>query len=112
MPFPIRITYRNLESSEAIDAYVRRRAAKLSSSAQPILHCHVVLDAPHRHKQHGRHYRVHVALAVAGADVVVDRGRTAPHEEENLYACIDAAFDRAVRRLHDHAQRMRAPFGA
>jgi ribosomal subunit interface protein len=109
MAFPVRITYRDVEHTEAIEAYVRRRASKLESSTWPVLHCHVVLDEPHRHKHHGRPFGVHITLAISGGEIVVEGARHGSPAEEDLYASIDAAFDRAVRRLHDYADRRRSP---
>jgi len=104
MTIPIQITYRKLERTDAIDAYVRKRAQKLVESGHPVLSCHVAVETPHWHKLHGRHYRVRVDFTVPGAELVVDRSPDAGGEED-LYAAIDQAFDHAVRRLRDHAER-------
>jgi ribosome-associated translation inhibitor RaiA len=104
MPIPLRITYRDLEHTDAIESYVCKRAEKLRNGT-PILSCRVIIDAPHRHKLHGRHYVVRIEVTTPGASLVVDRTPDAAREQENLYAAIDAAFNHAVRRLHDHGAR-------
>lgn len=108
MTLPLRITFRDIDSSEAIDGYVRRRAEKLDHHGQRLIGCHVVIEAPHRSKQHGRHYRVRVDLSVAGTELVVDRCPDEGRENEDLYAAIDHAFDHAVRRLRDKGERRRS----
>jgi ribosomal subunit interface protein len=105
MGLPLRITYRDLERSDAIDASVRRHVEKLLTFEARIVACDVAIEAPHRHKQHGRHYRVRVGLAVPGAELVADRNPDAGHSHEDVYASIDDAFDRAARVLRDHVRR-------
>ncbi len=108
MPDAIQITYRDVEGSEPIDSYVRKRADKLLNCGHQVLSCRIAVEAPHRHKLHGRHYRVRIDLTIPGAELVVDRWPKTHGEHENLYAAIDGAFEHAVRRLHDHADRSRS----
>jgi ribosomal subunit interface protein len=107
MPHSIQITYRDLERTDAIDSYVRKRADKLLRSGHPLVSCHVAIEAPHRHKLHGRHYRIRVDLTIPGAELVVDRCPDLGGDED-LYAAIDGAFEHALRRLHDHVERLRS----
>jgi ribosome-associated translation inhibitor RaiA len=109
MNFPIQITYRGLDASPYLESYVRRRAEKLSLHGRSLVGCHVVLAAPHRHKQHGRPFEVHVLMSAGGGEIAVShRAGGTPASDQDLYACVDAVFDRAVRRLHEHFARRRA----
>lgn len=103
----LQITYRGFEPTDAIDEYVRSRAAKLETFSRQIVRCHVTLETPHRHKRHGFHHRVRIDLSVPGADLAVARDPAERRENEDLYASIDAAFDDARRRLHDHSAARR-----
>ena len=67
--------------------------------------CHVAIESPHRHKQHGRHYRVRVDLTLPGTALVVDRCPDEGHANEDVYAAIDQAFDHAVRRVREAKRR-------
>jgi ribosome-associated translation inhibitor RaiA len=107
MTHPIQITYRDLEPTDAIDSYVRKRADKLLDCGHPVVSCHVAIETPHRHKLHGRHYRVRVDLTIPGAELVVDRCPDAGGDKD-LYAAIDGAFEHALRRLHEHVDRSRS----
>jgi ribosomal subunit interface protein len=107
MTLSVQITYRDLERTDAIDAYVRKRAQKLQTFATHIIACRVAVEAPHRHKQHGRHYRVRVDMAIPGAELVVARCPDVGREHEDPYAAIDDAFAHAGRQLHEHARRRR-----
>jgi ribosomal subunit interface protein len=105
MELPVRITFRDLERSDAIEASVRRHAEKLLTFEARIVACDVAIEAPHRHKHHGRHYRVRVHLAVPGAALIADRNPDAGQAHEDVYAAIDDAFAHAARVLHDHVAR-------
>jgi ribosome-associated translation inhibitor RaiA len=109
MNFPIQITYRGLDGSPALESYVRRRAAKLALHGAPLLGCHVVLAAPHHHKQHGCPFEVHVLMSAEGEEIAVNhRAGGATAVDQDIYGCIDAVFDRAVRRLQEHFARIRS----
>jgi len=51
---PTQITFRGLEPSEALESYVRERAEQLERFYSGIVHCHVLVELPHRHAEHGR----------------------------------------------------------
>jgi ribosomal subunit interface protein len=103
--FPLQITFRDMDHSDAVEAYVRKRAAKLTAVRRGIVACKVALEAPHRHKNHGRHFRVRIDMTVPGSEVVVDRCPDASAAFADVYAAIDASFDHALRRLRDAAKR-------
>ena len=107
MLVPVQITHRDLKRSEAIDAYIHKRADKLARFAARIVACRVAIEAPHRHKQRGRHYRVRIDLAIPGAEFVIARCPDADREHEDAYAAIDDAFAHASRKLHEFARRRR-----
>jgi ribosomal subunit interface protein len=102
---PLRITFRDMDPSDAVDAYVRKRASRLAQFARGVVACKVAIEAPHRHKVHGRHYRVRIDLTAPGREVVVDRCPDAGDACADIYAAIDGAFDHAVRRLRDAGKR-------
>src|SRR5579872_371241 len=95
------ITYRGLDRTEAIDAYVCRRAEKLDKPGATVRSCRVVIDAPPKHTHHGGHYGVRIEVDSSAGAFVVDRPHGDDPNGQDLYAAIDAAFDRGVRRLHD-----------
>jgi ribosomal subunit interface protein len=107
MEIPVQITFRGIDRSPAIEEYVHQRATKLETFFERIVGCHVTLEAPHQHHQHGRHYRVLVDLTVPGAELVVGRTPDEGSLHEDVYAAIDDAFDDAGRVLQDHVRRQR-----
>lgn len=98
---PLCITFRNIDPSDAIEAFVRRHADKLLTLHARILVCNVAIEAPHRHKLHGGHYRVRLDLVVPGAELVADRTPDQGRAHEDVYAAIDHAFEHARRLLRD-----------
>ena len=107
MIIPVHIVYRDVERTDAIDSYIRKHVDKLGTHTEHVVSCHVALEAPHRHKQHGRHYRVRLDLTIPGGEIVVDRCPDEGRAREDVYAAIDQAFDSAVRRLRDAGKRRR-----
>ena len=107
MPIPLHIVYRDIEPTQAIDAYIRGHFDKLSAHTRRAVSCHVALEAPHRSKHHGRHYRVRIELSLPGEGLVVDRCPDSDRDHENAYAAIDDAFDHALRRVDERARRAR-----
>jgi ribosomal subunit interface protein len=101
----LQITFRDIPPSAAIDGHVRHRAEKLDTLGERLVACHVAIEAPHRHKHHGRHYRVRLDLEVPGRVIVVDSCPDAGAQCEDVYVAIDRAFSLAVRRLRESKRR-------
>lgn len=108
MQSPLRITMRDIPPSEAIERYVRQHVTKLERLSLRLIACHVTIETPHRHKTHGKHYRVRIELAVPGNDLVIARDPDASKDQEDAYAAIDAAFEHAARVLKDNAEKQRS----
>jgi ribosome-associated translation inhibitor RaiA len=107
MNIPVQITYRDFDHTDALDAFVRRHVEKLGGLGVRVMHCRVALESPHRHKSHGRHYRVRIDLSIPGGTLLVDRSPNNRHQGEDAYSAIDDAFDHASRMLTDHERRRR-----
>jgi ribosome-associated translation inhibitor RaiA len=98
------IVYRGVERSDAIDAYILEHVEKLRARERDVLSCHVALESPHRHKSHGRSYRVRIDLGLRGTELVVDHCPTSDRNHD-AYAAIDDAFDAARRRVGEYTRR-------
>jgi ribosomal subunit interface protein len=107
MPFPLEISFRNMDPSAAVEARIREKAAKLERFHDRIVNCTVVVEAPHRHHHKGKLYSVRIDVSVPGADLVVDRAKPLDHSHEDVYVAVRDAFNAAARRLEDHTRRMR-----
>lgn len=107
MEFQTQISFRGVESTAAIEAKVRERAARLERYYDRIIGCRVMIEAPHRRHHHGTIYHVRVDVTVPGGELVVSREPAEHHEHEDLYVAIRDAFDATQRRLEDFARRQR-----
>lgn len=106
MNVPLQITYREIASSDAVDAHVRGHVERLGRIADSIVSCHVVLTAggfgPQRENPY---FEVHIDLLVPGHTISIDHEPTPKHEHDDLYAAIDRAFARVTRELGDLSDR-------
>ena len=98
MQIPLQITLRNIARSEAVEAAIRRRAAKLERYHRHIVSCRVVVEFRSRHKQRGKEFVVRLGIKVPGSEIVVNHDH-----HQDLYAALHDAFHAAQRRLEDHA---------
>jgi len=129
MKIPLKITFRDMAPSPAIEANVREKAAKLDSLYDRIMSCRVIVRAPHRHHHKGKTYEVRIDLTVPGGELVINHAPkrlaaaksiqgaepeenfTELHEpskhaaHEDVYVAIRDAFNAAGRKLQDHARR-------
>lgn len=131
MQIPLRITFRNMPRSAAIEENIREKTDKLESFFDGITSCRVIVEAPHRHHHKGKAYVVRIDMSVPGDELVINRApkrlgaaKTAdPHEletdlaeshepskhaaHEDLYVAIRDAFNAAERKLQDYVRRRR-----
>ncbi|RMH42664.1 MAG: ribosome-associated translation inhibitor RaiA [Deltaproteobacteria bacterium] len=107
MNFPLRITYRDIEPTPAIEAAVREHADKLSKYHSRISSCEVAIEAPHHRHRKGNHYRVRVEVIVPGREIVVGRDPKDASDHEDVYVAIRDAFDAAARALAHYVDRKR-----
>jgi ribosome-associated translation inhibitor RaiA len=107
MLLPVQVTFRDMPSSAGLREYVRNRAAKLDSFYERITACRVVVEAFHRHHHHGKRFHVRIDLTVPGGELVVGRNTPDRLTHEDPYACLDEAFDDALRVIQDWSRRRR-----
>ncbi|MGE0358948.1 MAG: VTT domain-containing protein [Burkholderiales bacterium] len=102
MQLPVQVTYRGMDSSAALDAAVREKAAKLEEFHPRIMSCRVVVEETARHKAKGKPFEVHVDLKVPGGEIAVTR-----EHDTDVYVALRDAFDAARRKLEDFARVQR-----
>lgn len=107
MNLPLQITFRGTDPSAAMEAKIRERAARIERFAARITSCHVTVEAPHRHHQHGNLWHIHIDITVPGGELTVSRQPAAQHSHEDVFVAIRDAFDAAVRQLEDYTNRQR-----
>ena len=72
-----------------------------------IVSCRVLIEAPHRHHQQGRLYRVRIEIGVPGEHIVVGRSPDEDSAHADPHVAVRDAFRAAKRQLEDHVGRLR-----
>ena len=103
MQTQLKITAQDVPLSEAAEAEIQKKVAKLESFYPRIVSCHVIVSAPVRypHDKTGL-YSVNVDLTAPGTELAVTR-----KEAEDLMVAIHSAFDAAQRQVRKYARRQR-----
>jgi cold shock CspA family protein/ribosome-associated translation inhibitor RaiA len=107
MQVPLQITFRHMDSSEAVAARIRSRAEELERFFDRIISCRVVIECRHPRHQQGNLFQVRIDLLVPGREIVVGRDPEAHHAHEDIHVAIRDSFDAARRLLEDHVREGR-----
>ena len=107
MQLPVQISFRGMEPSNAVEAKIRERAAKLDRFYDRITGCRVVVESPHRHHHQGKLFHVRVDLTVPGGELAVSREPAEHHAHEDVFVAIRDAFDAVQRQLEGYGGRQR-----
>ena len=107
MQLPLQITFRHMDSSEAVAARIRERAGELERFFDRIISCRVVVECRHPRRRQGNLFRVRVDLKIPGREIAVGRDPAAHQAHEDIYVAIRDAFDAARRVLEDHVRERR-----
>jgi ribosome-associated translation inhibitor RaiA len=106
MKIPTIVTYRNFDSSDAIQKAANEWADKLSLYCKDIIRCNVMFEARHRHKHQGRLFNARVTVEVPGEDIVVSHVPEFDHGHEDPFLALSDAFRAVRRRLQDKVRLM------
>jgi len=119
------ITFKGTAHSDALEADIRHRIAKLGRFYQPIMGCQVLVELAQRHHERGNHFHVRIDLTVPGDEIVIahdgslyatakdieserPRQRLEPGpERKHAAVAVREAFDVARRKLQDFSRRQR-----
>lgn len=107
MQLPLQVTFRHMDTSEAVLANVQEKASKLDRFSEHIMACRVVVEAPHQHHNKGKLFRVSVDITVPGGEIFASRSKDVNHAHEDVYVAIRDAFNAARRQLEDYAREIR-----
>ncbi len=97
MQVPLQITVRDMPHSDALDARIREKAAKLSEFDSNITSCRVTIEESRKHHRQGRHFQVAIDVRVPGKELVANRSH-----DEDVYVALRDAFDAMKRQVEEH----------
>lgn len=103
-PIPLQINFRNLETSEAVEAKVREKVNKLGHFYPTIDSCRVVIEQRHRHHTQGNRFHVRIDLKVPGNELIAGREPEQNHAYTDVYVALRDAFSAMRRQLEDLAR--------
>ena len=101
---PLQIILRNMRHSDALDAHIRQKAAKLEEFHPRIVSCRVTLEQLGKHQQQGRDFRVGIDIRLPGRQPVVVNH----DQDEDPYVALREAFDTMARQLDEIAREQQA----
>jgi ribosome-associated translation inhibitor RaiA len=104
---PLQITFRQMESSPALEARIRELASRLDKFSQHITHCHVIVEPLPHHQQQGALYDFHISIAVPDDEIAIHRTHPLDHAHEDAYVALRDAFHAARRKLEDYERKRR-----
>ena len=118
MQLPIEITFRHMNVVPALEQHIRQEAAELLQAVNEILHCHVIVDAPHLHCRQGHEYHVNILLRLPARDIVIHHvpskhcasveGQETQENHSDVYVAVRDAFETARRQVREYLQDSRA----
>jgi len=107
MMLPLQITFRQMESSPALEARIRELASRLDKFSQHIMRCHVIVEPVSHHQHQGALYNFHISIAVPDEEIAIDHAHPRDHAHEDIYVALRDAFRAARRKLEDYERRHR-----
>lgn len=99
MQVPLQITFRNMETSESLESYIRERAAKLDSICENMVSCRVVVEAPHKHQRKGGLFHATIEITLPKETIVINREPDQHKSYKDAYVVVRDVFDSAQRKL-------------
>lgn len=103
MQTPLRITFRHMEASPAVEARIREHVDHLERFHKRITGCHVIIEAPPAHRRNGAPFDVTIDLTIPGKEFALRTGHTERDAHTDVYVALRDAFDGLKRQLHEHA---------
>lgn len=107
MQIPLQVTFRGMDPSPALESRARELAVRLEKFSPQIMHCHVIIETPHRHKHQGELFDVRIDITVPGKEIAIRHTRPADHAHEDAYVALRDAFKAARRKLQDYERERR-----
>jgi cold shock CspA family protein/ribosome-associated translation inhibitor RaiA len=108
MQVPLKMTFRNVPKSAAMEALIRKQAAKLERVCSHLVSCSISVEKPQAHQKTGNPFRVRVDVTVPPEhELVTVRNAGEGDLHERLPAVVRQAFDATQRQLQKLVERQR-----
>lgn len=105
MQTPLQITFKDTETSESLDRFIRERVDRLERFHPHIVACRVVIEVPHRGSGSGKTpLAINLEVDVPGRTLIAKRSDEMKEMKEDRTAIVTRAFDAIRRQLEEDAQ--------
>lgn len=94
MKVPLQISTRKISLSSVAINIIKFKVQKLESLCDKIIACRIMVETPHRHKNHGSLFNVSIAITIPGTELSVKK-----EGHEDIYVAIRDAFEAARRQI-------------
>ena len=95
----VEITFKDIDHSDAIEARIRERVAKLSAISENMRRCKVWVRAPHRRGSKPIAYVIDLSVQMTGTSLHVDHRPGDDNAHADIYVAIRDAFNAMERQL-------------
>jgi cold shock CspA family protein/ribosome-associated translation inhibitor RaiA len=107
MNLPLEIVFRHMDASPALEARIRKLAARLDRLSSRIMRCRVTVEAPHQHHHQGNLFDVRIDITAPNAQFSIQRASPYDHSHEDPYVALRDAFRATRRKLQDYEHELR-----
>lgn len=102
MQLPLQIVFHGLDQSDAVEAKIREKAAKLETFHHRIVSCRIVVEHEPRQRHQDSRFNVRIDLHVPGREFAITRDH-----HDDIYVAVRDAFDAARRLLEEDIRLQR-----
>ena len=99
MPPIVKLSFRHIERSGALEDRARKLGARLERFSGRITQCHMTLEGPGNGRDGGLGYLVKIDLTVPGAQIHADSLHVDGVGHKDIYLALRDAFNSAKRQL-------------
>ena len=108
MPIPLQVTFRGMDTSDAMRSSIEQHVAKLERFSSQIIGCHVTVEQLERRHRKGNRFIMHVQVQVPGEDIYVSNDPSSENKTfEDPYVTLRDTFSAARRQLEDYERQRR-----
>jgi ribosome-associated translation inhibitor RaiA len=103
---PLRVTFRHMKKSAAVEEKVREYLDHLQRLNEHITSCDVVVTAPPGHRHKGASFDVRVNVSVPHGSLHARSERATDEAHADVYLALRDAFDVVIRMLKEREQKL------
>ena len=110
MSTPLEISFHGLEKSDAVEARIREKFARIEKHFDRITHARVAIEAPRRRAPLPKLFHVKIEIGIPGhKPVVVNNDAVGDNSHTDIMLAIKDAFIAASRQVDDIVSKMDKP---